>query len=83
LLHLTENEIEQIAQWEHTRWSWEKRFQGWVYEESERDLEKKTSPYLLPWCQLPDDIKNCDYEPTLLIPQLLHQAGYKAMKRKA
>jgi len=75
----TDDEIEQMAKMEHARWNWQKIMQGWVYG-PERDSQKKTSPYLIPWARLRDHIQEYDRQTVRVIPELLQQAGYLAYK---
>jgi len=81
LLVFTEDEIERLSQWEHTRWNWQKIMQGWVYGEK-RDNEKKIHPYLLPWIKLTDDIKEYDRQSVTLMPGFIKNAGYNAIRTK-
>lgn len=66
----TDEEVENLAEMEHGRWSAERITDGWVWGER-KDIEKKASPYLLSWGQLPDEIKNYDRQAVRNIPQLL------------
>jgi len=80
LLKFTDDEIEQLSQWEHARWNWQKILQGWVYG-SKKDEVQKTNPCILPWNQLPDNIKEYDRENVRLIPGLIQEAGYHAVRK--
>ena len=53
---LDETQIEAMARWEHERWLNERRSMGWMFGQ-ERDAEKKTSPYLVPYDELDEDVK--------------------------
>jgi len=79
LRKLDKEQIERIAEWEHTRWNWQKRLQGWVYKKGKKNEKNKTTPHLLPWDQLPDKIKEWDREPARLIPKLIKKAGYEVV----
>jgi len=74
---LTPDQIEELAEMEHSRWVWQSLMQGWTYKEGEKDPDKKTNPCILPWTQLSDDIKKIDIDLVKLIPELLDRAGYK------
>ncbi len=76
----TAEEIESMARMEHDRWSWERRLQGWVLKGGEKDVENKTTPHLVPYDDLPDDVKEYDRESVRLIPGLLARAGYEAYR---
>jgi hypothetical protein len=81
LLELTDPEIETLSQWEHSRWNWQKIIQGWVYG-TEKDEAKKTHPSILPWIQLPDNIKEYDRQNIRLIPGIIKEAGYSAVRKE-
>ena len=53
---LDETQIEAMARWEHERWLDERRSMGWTFG-PERDAEKKTSPYLVSYDELEEDVK--------------------------
>jgi len=74
LMTFTPDEIEFMAALEHERWNQERIKEGWTLG-AERDVEKKVSPYLVPWSQLPDEIKEYDRETVRGIPGLLAQVG--------
>ena len=76
-LTLNTAEVETLAKMEHARWNWQKILQGWIYGK-ERDLNKKTQPYLVPWKQLSEEVKDYDRKTVRLISQLLQEAGYEA-----
>lgn len=78
LLVLDSSQVETLAEMEHSRWNWQKLLQGWIYAPPPKDLEKKTTPHLVPWARLPDEIREYDRETVRLIPALLMQAGYEA-----
>jgi hypothetical protein len=81
LLELTPEEIETLSKWEHTRWNWQKILQGWVYG-PEKSEAKMTHPSILPWLKLPEEIKEYDRQNVRLIPKLIKNAGYKAVRKK-
>lgn len=76
-LHLNDNEIEVMASIEHSRWSWDKRLNGWIFG-SVKDIRKKTHPGLIPYEQLSEPEKEKDRELVRLIPALLQDIGYVA-----
>jgi len=79
LLVFTNDEIETLSKWEHTRWNWQKLLNGWIYGEK-RDDAKKINPSILPWSNLPDDIKEYDRQSVRLIPGIIKSAGYRAVR---
>lgn len=80
LLELSDDELEEIAIMEHTRWNWDKIMRGWVYRAGEKDEDKKTTPYLVPWKDLAEKIREYDRELSRLIPEMLRRAGYEACR---
>lgn len=44
---------------EHDRWCEDKIIKGWIYG-PEPDFELKTSPYLVPWEELSEGVKDYD-----------------------
>ena len=66
-LHLNEDEIETMSMVEHIRWSWDKRLNGWTYD-NVKDETNKTHPGLIPYNDLPDSEKEKDRELVRLIP---------------
>ena len=73
---LTEDEIEALARLEHGRWVVERLLAGWRWGE-ERDLEKKTNPYLVPWAELPEEVRELDRQTVSKIPRLLGEQGFR------
>ncbi|MDE3090868.1 MAG: hypothetical protein KGJ80_15945, partial [Chloroflexota bacterium] len=70
LLTFADNEIEIMAEMEHGRWVAERLLDGWTWAK-ERDVTKKTSPYLVSWSELPDNVKEWDRETVRKIPEFL------------
>jgi ppGpp synthetase/RelA/SpoT-type nucleotidyltranferase len=74
LIKFPEKEIELMAEAEHARWNVERLFDGWKWGK-ERDVLKKISPYLIPWAELPEKIKEFDRNAVRNIPNLLAKVG--------
>lgn len=74
-------EVEKIAVLEHDRWCEERWRHGWTYA-PEKDIEKKTSPYLAPWGQLTDDIREYDRNVARRMPVFLARAGFQIYRIK-
>ncbi len=72
------DEIELLAEVEHNRWNAERWLQGWTLGPS--DKPKKVTPYLVPWGDLPDDIKPFDRTTVSKIPDFLRVVGQKACR---
>jgi ppGpp synthetase/RelA/SpoT-type nucleotidyltranferase len=73
-------EIEEMAKREHARWMMERIREGWIYGER-KDVEKKISPSLRHWDDLPKNIQNFDREAVSLFPALLAQLGYEIQRQ--
>ncbi len=73
-----DDEIEKMAAMEHGRWNAERIKGGW--KPGTRDLDKKTSPYLVPWSQLPEKIKEDDRKAVRDWPQVFESIGIEIYK---
>jgi hypothetical protein len=69
-MSFSEAEIETMAEMEHGRWNVERLMDGWRWG-SEKDVERKISPYLVSWRDLPEEIKEWDRETVRAIPDYL------------
>jgi hypothetical protein len=76
VVKFTKEEIEILAEMEHDRFVTERRTAGFTLGEK-RDVRKKTSPYLVPWRDLPEDVKSWDREAVDAIPELVARAGFE------
>jgi voltage-gated potassium channel Kch len=72
-------EIERMAEMEHERWCRERAADGWTYAPT-RDDERKTTPYLVPWDDLADDVKDYDRHAVRAMPELLTHAGFEIVR---
>ena len=70
----TEEQIEILAEMEHERFVDERLKDGWVLG-SPRDPIKKISPYLVPWSELTEEVKDWDRNPVRKIPERLEACG--------
>lgn len=75
LHEFTDDQIEYLAEREHARWNVERLLDGWVL--GEKNVEKKMSPWLIPWAELPDKIKEYDRAAIKKIPENLSIYGYE------
>ena len=73
-------QIETLARMEHKRFVEERLRAGYRY--GPKDTAAKLSPYLVPWEQLPEDIRDLDRDAVRLIPSLLAAAGYAIVSRR-
>jgi voltage-gated potassium channel Kch len=69
----TDEQIELLAKMEHQRWVAERFLAGWV--RGPRDLEKRSSPYLVKWEDVPPDIQEYDRRFARILPGVLDFAG--------
>lgn len=77
---IPEEYVESLAEQEHNAWVAERIASGWIKADS-TDAEKKTTPYLVPFSKLPDDIKQLDRDPIGNIPTLLDRIGMAVYKK--
>ncbi len=81
-IHFSADETEKLAELEHERWVTERSQSGWVYADGDKNLQKKTSPDLVPWASLGEDAKERDRNAVRAIPELLKRAGFHMSRRK-
>lgn len=75
-----EETIETLAAREHDEWVDERMKNGWRYG-VKKDVEKKISPYMIPYMQLPEDIKELDRDTVRNIIPLVKRVGLKVYKK--
>lgn len=75
LLDLTERVAENV----HDVWAAGRLAEGWVYGEV-KDVEKKTTPLLLPYSDLPESEKEYDRNTALETLKLVIKLGYQIIK---
>ena len=83
-VELTEdlNELrEAIAENAHDVWAVERQAQGWTYGE-QRDDNKKETPCMVPYSQLPDSEKTFDRDMAMNTLKLVKKLGYDLVKRE-
>jgi hypothetical protein len=64
-------EVDLLAQMEHTRWMEEKKAAGWKYGPGEKNDKRKTHPCLLPWNKLPKEEQSKDLNAVRGLPSFL------------
>jgi hypothetical protein len=72
-------EVERLARLEHDRWVEERRRAGWR-PGPVKDVDRKISPYLVPWEALTEPVRDQDREPVRQLPRFLAGAGYKIIR---
>ncbi|MEZ5381210.1 MAG: NAD-binding protein [Microthrixaceae bacterium] len=71
---LTDDEIERLAELEHDRWSDDRRADGWTL--GTKDHQAKTTPYLVGWDVLDEDVRELDRNAVRELPRLLALTGH-------
>jgi hypothetical protein len=74
----TGEEVETLAAAEHRRWMRERLAAGWTA--GDKDVTRRTTPYLVPFEELPDDIAEYDRVFVREIPRLLTLAGLQVVR---
>jgi TrkA-N domain/RyR domain len=72
-LSLTDAQVQMLAEVEHGRWNAERLQAGWRL--GPRQVGRSTSPYLVPWADLPVDVRQYDVESVRKLPSALAGAG--------
>jgi RyR domain len=81
----TDAEIALLATAEHDRWNRERVTDGWTLAD-EKNVERKETPYLLPWKRLKDqfpDIAELDAVFIRAMPGILASAGLQIIRAPA
>jgi hypothetical protein len=79
----TPEEVDELAEDEHERWNLERENAGWrqVYGDTKADPDKKTTPYMVAFNELPPKIAEYDRLFVREIPKLLASAGLQIKRR--
>jgi len=79
-------EIELLARMEHNRWNAERWLAGWNWCSADIDeptrASQKLNPYLVPYEDLPDEIKEYDRDHARDIPVILSLIGKKMVRTR-
>jgi hypothetical protein len=76
-VELTGEQVEELARREHDRWQDERRQAAWRYGPV-RDAHAKLSPYLVPWDELTEDVRNLDRGRRPADPHCPRQGGIRS-----
>jgi hypothetical protein len=71
----TADEIEQLARMEHDRWWKEREAAGWRLAAAKNEARKE-SPYLIPFEDLPEDVKEIDRATVRALPAFLAEVDF-------
>jgi len=77
VFEFTPKEIEKLAYMEHDRWCAERLREGWALLMRPKDIEKKTTPFLVTWEQLPEEARDLDRNFVRRLPAILARAGFE------
>lgn len=77
LFQFTPDEVETLARMEHERWTEERLAAGWKYAPGPKDIKKKTSPWLVPYEELPEEQREKDRGAVRGIPKFLAKIGFE------
>lgn len=69
----TEREVDELGELEHERWTAERLAAGWT--PGPRDPHARTSPFLVPWEQLDDEVREIDRRFVRALPEILAETG--------
>lgn len=76
----TPEDVERMAVAEHGRWTAERLLAGWRWG-PDRDPERRITPYVVAWDQLPPDVQEIDRRVVRRIPEVLAEAGLEVRRR--
>lgn len=80
LFQFTPEEIETLAKVEHQRFVDERLSQGWKPGPA-KDVDKKISPFLVPWDALDEPARELDRQTVRQLPVLMAKVGFKIQRR--
>lgn len=69
----TEDEVQHLGRLEHDRWTAERLAAGWTA--GPRDPAARTTPYLVPWEELTEEVREIDRQFVRALPDVLVDAG--------
>ena len=78
-MHFSNHEVEILAEYEHKKFSLEKKEAGWKYG-IEFDEEKKADPMLVSWDSLDEIYRKHIIESIKAWPEILAKANFKIEK---
>jgi hypothetical protein len=78
-IKFSKKETELLAELEHERWMKEKLEAGYTYGPELND-ELRSHPGLVPWAELPEDMREYDREAVAGIPEILSQARFEVYR---
>jgi hypothetical protein len=83
LFVFSNEEIELMSKMERDRWVEERRCEGWGYAPGAKDINKRTSPYMVTWDNLSEDTREIDRNLIRGLPTFLAKAGFAIYRLNA
>lgn len=77
----TPDELEKLAELEHDRWVRERQRSGW--RPGPKNIAEKTTPYLVPWDELSEEIKDYDRNAVRILPAILAKADFRIERKSS
>ncbi|TAK15575.1 MAG: hypothetical protein EPO35_06995 [Acidobacteria bacterium] len=77
------DEIEVLAKMEHRRWMAERRMAGWQHAPGKKDEARRTSPHLVEWERLAEEIRDYDRSAVRAIPGIVGAVGGRKVSRRS
>jgi ppGpp synthetase/RelA/SpoT-type nucleotidyltranferase len=78
LVEFSPTEIDRMGELEHGRWNIERLAAGWTL--GPKNVEKKVTPWLMSWKDLPDYMKEYDRDAIRNYAAVLREAGFAIVK---
>lgn len=78
---LSPDEVKRLARLEHDCWMGERITSGWTLGPT-KDVEAKRSPYLVPWEELTEEVRDLDRDTVKRIPQFLAELQSVIVRRR-
>jgi hypothetical protein len=75
LLEFTPEEVEMLAAMEHERWMEERKRRGWRWG-PETDHVRRLNKFMVPYDELPENVKDYDRDPVRRLPGNLARMGF-------
>jgi voltage-gated potassium channel Kch len=64
-------QVDALGRMEHARWRAERQLAGWGYASGPKNIDRRTSPHLVPWSQLDPSIKKIAFDFIRALPRIL------------
>jgi hypothetical protein len=74
-----DDEVERMGRAEHDRWWKERAASGWKLGPA-KDVERRISPYLVPWEELDEPTRDIDRKFARSLPSVLAKAGFAVVR---